>query len=65
VHGTREGLALGEDGETIGKGGHVVLGGHVHSLDGLVTLRKMESIKDAFRLTLCSRGLVGSDLATE
>lgn len=40
MHGAGEGLALGENGETVGKSCNVVFGSYVLSLDGFVTLRK-------------------------
>jgi len=70
VDGTGEDLALGEDGEAVGEGGHVVLSSLVNSLEGLVALKCGLASQDTGRkesvirwLTL--RGTVGSYLATE
>jgi hypothetical protein len=49
VHGAREGLALGEDGETVGQCCNVVFGSYVLCFDGLVTLNG-ELLFDAFDL---------------
>ena len=39
MNGAGEDLALSEDGETVGEGGHVVLRSLVHSLEGSVALK--------------------------
>jgi hypothetical protein len=41
MDGTWEGLAFGEDSESVGKVGHVVLWGHIGVFDGFVALKDL------------------------